>query len=157
MYSSLVSYRTRNAYYHASSWVIHHASSFASTILRRNLRTLILLSFSLFLDPSVQPPDPVFFLKIFTPGVFKTPTQFLITPTGVIPNTDPSFSRGFNTTDPVLLTPTGGFFKVPTRLFSRGFFLLPICFLALRNSGVFARLISFSYISSANYWLFISL
>ena len=86
----------------------------ASTILRRNLRTLFLVSFQNHQPGFLLSPTRCFSFQNFTTGVLKPPPRgfqttdrLSNTPTGVFPNTDLFFSLGFTTSAPFFVPSVG--------------------------------------------------
>ena len=132
-----MSYLPRNTSSHVRWFTL------ASTILRRNLRTLFLVSFQNHRPGFFIVTDSVFFLSKFHDRGFKTTASGFSNHRPVVHNID----RGFLEHRPVFRS---GFHYLGTdfctigRGFSRGF-STPGCFLSPHTDGVFyASLISFS-------------
>ena len=112
----------------------------ASTILRRNLRTLFLVSFQNHRPGFFIVADSVFFLSKFRDRGFKTTASGFSNHRPVVQHTD----RGFPEHRPVFqlgvhyLCTT---FRTIGRGFSRGFFLLPAAFCLRTPTEFFTRLL----------------
>ena len=132
-HNALMSYLRRDTSSHVRRFTL------ASTILRRNLRTLFLVSFQNHRHGFYSRRLGVFPFQNFTTGVlkppprgFRTTDRLSTTPTGVFSNTDLFFSRGFTTSAPNF---------VPSVGVSVGVFLLPAAFCFRTPTGFFTRLL----------------